>query len=267
MLDRNGDPVVGAAITAWVRPTEDFGTRLAPIATDDDGRFEYSQVPTGCLYGLQAEARGISYAEVGGDLDLKPGETKDLDDVTVGGELNTDQKSAEQTQNARKPAGSSGNTVSSVRGRDENDGAAVESGQASVVTLRGRVLDPEGKPLAGAGLYLSYPTRTRLEPQLLGTSGAEGRFEFQVDTSKLDRSYMADPWTSARLTAAAEGFGVEWTEAAKAAATGDFTLSHRRRSWPATGWFAATKKGRSRFVYNRAARSSAALWTKRASPS
>lgn len=128
LLDPNGDPVRGASITAWVQPNEDFAKRLAPVATDDNGRFEYAEIPTGCAYGLQAEAAGIPFAQVADDLNLAPGETKDLGDVMVGGKAKVAQKAAEPPQNK---------TVA----------GAVLRAKAKI---RGRIIDLEGRPVVGA---------------------------------------------------------------------------------------------------------------------
>ncbi|HWB13652.1 MAG TPA: M56 family metallopeptidase [Pirellulales bacterium] len=171
--------------------TSDSLRQLERVKPGEDGRFEFDRLSPGVKYRFGSMFGNAVTGWLASDVILEAGESRDLGDVVV-----------------------------------ESDGSAprAASEKSSIVTLRGRVLDPRGKPLSGARLYLSYPTRTRLEPRLLGTSGDEGRFEFQVDTSKLDRSFMADPWTRARLTAAAEGYGVEWAEAAKAAEAGDFAL-------------------------------------------
>ncbi|HVC97549.1 MAG TPA: carboxypeptidase regulatory-like domain-containing protein, partial [Pirellulales bacterium] len=203
LLDRNGDPVSGASIAAWVRPTEDFGKQLPPVATDDQGRFEFTDVPTGCDYGLQAEAGGLGSESLAGNLALAPGETRELGDVTFGENAETDEESVAPPENDAKPK------------TDRADDS---------VTVRGRVLEPDGKPLAGAKLYLWYPNRNNHGPQLLGASGAEGQFEFRVDKSRLDTSTLPDPWPLARITATAEGFGLEWVDAAKLDDDGNQTI-------------------------------------------
>jgi RNA polymerase sigma factor (sigma-70 family) len=72
------------------------------------------------------------------------------------------------------------------------------------ITVRGRVLDPDGKPVAGAKLYYrgdagpkkpEYPVRA--------TSGDDGRFAFTIPKAELDN-------TSAQVLAMAESHGCDW---------------------------------------------------------
>ena len=78
------------------------------------------------------------------------------------------------------------------------------------VILRGQVLDPGGKPLAGAKLYVSTPkkaepvTRGDTVVTALGATDADGRFSV---TTKLPRSLA-----SSYLIAHAAGFGVDWID-------------------------------------------------------
>ncbi|HVC99228.1 MAG TPA: carboxypeptidase-like regulatory domain-containing protein, partial [Pirellulales bacterium] len=95
----------------------------------------------------------------------------------------------------------------------------------NLAIVRGRVLDPLGQPLAGAKLSLSYPSSNLLEPQPLGTSGANGEFDFRIEKSQLDTSRMADPWTMAKIIAAAEGFGFDWVDASQARDDGRYTIT------------------------------------------
>ncbi|HUY32355.1 MAG TPA: M56 family metallopeptidase [Pirellulales bacterium] len=86
LIDRQGAAVSGAAINALlVYPLDAFEEQLPTTTTDEQGRFEYTDIPTGCHYDLKAEAAviplgGGRFAE---DLALEPGETKDLGDVVV----------------------------------------------------------------------------------------------------------------------------------------------------------------------------------------
>src|SRR5262249_28417207 len=77
------------------------------------------------------------------------------------------------------------------------------------ITVGGQVIDPDGKPLAGAKLYLgglaamkeaAYPVRA--------TSGGDGRFTFTFATSELDTTREDDP--AYQVLAIAEGYGCGW---------------------------------------------------------
>jgi protocatechuate 3,4-dioxygenase beta subunit len=82
---------------------------------------------------------------------------------------------------------------------------AVEpAGTEETITYQGQVLDPDGKPLAGAALDL---LNERLEHPVRATSGADGRFRFEVPKSAFDRSFSNEPWAHATLVARAPGTG------------------------------------------------------------
>jgi hypothetical protein len=82
----------------------------------------------------------------------------------------------------------------------------VDKDAGDTLTVRGRVLDPDGKPIAGARLYQGPTERT--------TSNAEGQFQFRVPRSDFP----------VQIVAAADGFGLGWVKAAQPQATGDLTL-------------------------------------------
>jgi hypothetical protein len=72
------------------------------------------------------------------------------------------------------------------------------------LTVRGRVIDPDGKPVAGATLYLHDAKLGEKDYTARATSGEEGRFEFTFARSELDEPasrYTASGWaTSDHLT-------------------------------------------------------------------
>ncbi len=92
------------------------------------------------------------------------------------------------------------------------------------IQVRGRVLDPQGRPLAGARLYVGYaPRRYELMavahqpvyPQR-AMSGTDGRFDFKFDRSDLDESYLDA--SRPVVIAMADGFGLDWAEVGRASA-------------------------------------------------
>src|SRR5262249_29796573 len=71
--------------------------------------------------------------------------------------------------------------------------------------FRGRVLDPDGKPFAGARIYVLYYTPKVLPPPpVRGTSGKDGRFEIKLSPADFDRAYATEPWKDAWVVAAAD---------------------------------------------------------------
>ena len=76
---------------------------------------------------------------------------------------------------------------------------------------QGRVLDPDGKPFAGAAVYLvSYGLKHPDNPPVRATSGADGRFRFAVPKSDFDTSLEEHPWTYAPLLARARAWLSAW---------------------------------------------------------
>jgi RNA polymerase sigma factor (sigma-70 family) len=76
------------------------------------------------------------------------------------------------------------------------------------VTFRGRVLDPAGKPVVGAKIYLYYPAAPKVSAAAHATSDAEGRFRFGVRRAEFMRPGGEDTSGQAVPMAVAEGFGL-----------------------------------------------------------
>jgi RNA polymerase sigma factor (sigma-70 family) len=90
------------------------------------------------------------------------------------------------------------------------------------LTVRGRVLDPDGKPLAGAELYLGGHTRPKAPAYpVRATTGASGAFAFTFAWSELGKADPDDPLY--QVLAVAAGYGCAWTTADPTAAS-DVTL-------------------------------------------
>jgi protocatechuate 3,4-dioxygenase beta subunit len=80
---------------------------------------------------------------------------------------------------------------------------------AQLVQIGGRVLDPDGKPLAGAKLYVGYASGKDTSYPVRGTSGKDGRFEFAVDKPAAKGTPADDdPW----VMAVADGYGCNWAK-------------------------------------------------------
>ncbi len=80
-------------------------------------------------------------------------------------------------------------------------------GAAESVRVRGRVLNPDGKPVAGAKLYLRYDSPKPLDSPVRATSGDDGRFEFTFARSDLDTTYSDNP--ASQVAAVAPGYGFD----------------------------------------------------------
>jgi RNA polymerase sigma factor (sigma-70 family) len=90
------------------------------------------------------------------------------------------------------------------------------------VAVCGRVLDPDGKPLAGAKLYLGYTGPKDMEYPVRATTGNDGRFQFAIDKSELDKADEDHP--TINVMAVAEGYGCDWAAVGEDGKTGELTL-------------------------------------------
>jgi RNA polymerase sigma factor (sigma-70 family) len=113
----------------------------------------------------------------------------------------------------------------SMAGGQQPDRAAARSpasGDQGTITYTGRVLDPEGKPVAGARLYMKGGYRkgeeySREEPSPVGTTGPEGRFRLSAPKAKPGPVYTV-------LTAQAANYGAGWVEVTAGGKTENLTL-------------------------------------------
>jgi RNA polymerase sigma factor (sigma-70 family) len=109
-------------------------------------------------------------------------------------------------------------------------GEQPKPGPEETIEVQGQVLDPEGKPVAGAKLYLAKPTPDGPDASRQATSGPDGRFRFAVARSELDQGRAEK--SSPQVMAVAEGLGCDWA----AAGSGDQDLRlHLVKDVPISG--------------------------------
>jgi RNA polymerase sigma factor (sigma-70 family) len=101
----------------------------------------------------------------------------------------------------------------------------------ATITYAGRVLAPDGKPVAGAKLYLTlawgYPHEPEPSPEF-GTTGPDGRFRFTVPLGKFGDHLAV-------VAAAAAGYGAGWVEVRPDGKLEDLTLRLAEDDVPITG--------------------------------
>jgi RNA polymerase sigma factor (sigma-70 family) len=78
----------------------------------------------------------------------------------------------------------------------------------ATVETRGQVLDPEGKPVAGAKLHLAGSTANGPAPSPQATSGPDGRFRLAIPRSELEKGAAGK--APPQVMAVAEGHGCDW---------------------------------------------------------
>jgi RNA polymerase sigma factor (sigma-70 family) len=101
-------------------------------------------------------------------------------------------------------------------------GAQPKPEAEGTVEVRGRVLGPDGRPVAGAKLYLNYRSPKPLDYPVRATSGEDGRFEFTFARSELDPTYSDSPVS--QVVAVAMGYGFDFAQVGGPGAGRELTL-------------------------------------------
>ncbi len=141
-----------------------------------------------------------------------------------------------RAQSGPKP-GRDGNRPTTDRPDGRGAGQAGTPKPDDRISLSGRVLDPDGKPLAGAAVYFHRPVpsvwvphpRPPRRPEPTATSGPDGRFEILVDRAQWDDAGQ-QPRTFGRrpcyplIAAVVPRYGPAWVVLEKPEARADVTL-------------------------------------------
>ena len=140
----------------------------------------------------------------------------------------------------RTPAATAGRTAPQPRA-EANPRNAV-----GTFPIHGRVFGPDGKPVAGAGVYVrpfteqrwsdSDPMAARQKGRVASTD-ADGRFHFDLDKGASDGSYWkgVTGWYQAQIAVAAPGFAPAWVEAGDMVKQGEMALRLVRDDVPVRG--------------------------------
>ena len=88
--------------------------------------------------------------------------------------------------------------------------------QHATIAFHGRVLGPQGKPVAGASIYTFAPKSEESMPAALRTKAAsDGKFQFEIVKVELDAVTERGPLGGLTVVATAEGFGPDWVSVRK----------------------------------------------------
>jgi RNA polymerase sigma factor (sigma-70 family) len=118
-----------------------------------------------------------------------------------------------------------------------------EAGMEQTLAIRGRVLDPDGQPFAGARIHAYPPSDGRSADPLFtpgppapaATSDANGQFRFTMPEPGLDTLQPRATWAHPTVVAMAPGFGPGWASFTTAEGAGDLTLRLVRDDVPIEG--------------------------------
>jgi RNA polymerase sigma factor (sigma-70 family) len=144
-----------------------------------------------------------------------------------------DKQSQAQKQEIRNHGQPDGNTDANagkgITGNGRKAVAPPKDDAADSVSVRGRVLDPDGKPFEGAKLYLwTNAFKTKANLPVRATTGKDGRFRFTATQGDVEGEGV--------LIAFAKGYGPDWIELGKAVKKGDkATLRLARDDVPING--------------------------------
>jgi len=114
--------------------------------------------------------------------------------------------------------------------------------------VHGRVIDPDGKPLAGAEIFIRPNNELGLagsdaavpapkgQKGRVAVSGADGRFRFDLDKASSDFPYADEPaWHTAQIAAVAPRSAMAWVEAGSLINGDEATLRLVRDDLPIRG--------------------------------
>src|SRR5262249_44939491 len=105
--------------------------------------------------------------------------------------------------------------------------AADEEGDR--VEVSGRVVDPDGKPVAGAKVFFArYILGLRNPPPPAVTSDAEGRFRLRVSRAGYQEDYEKAQWLRGAVVALGKGFAPGWVGGDNAEQLTDVTVKLAR---------------------------------------
>jgi RNA polymerase sigma factor (sigma-70 family) len=113
---------------------------------------------------------------------------------------------------------------------------AANEADGEPVVIRGRVLDPDGKPLAGARIVLAVPVFPRRPTsRYLTATGGDGRFEAPIPRTLIEAPEIRDAWYGPVIGAWSTGLGPDWVTVDARIATKDLTFQLRRDDVPIEG--------------------------------
>jgi RNA polymerase sigma factor (sigma-70 family) len=99
-------------------------------------------------------------------------------------------------------------------------GPQADGEKGGLVEIRGRVLDPDGKPVPGAKLVFVYASVEKVPDKIWAASAADGAFRFSVTRKIADAAGYANAWDYTYVVAAAQGHGFAWARVRPEASAG-----------------------------------------------
>jgi RNA polymerase sigma factor (sigma-70 family) len=118
--------------------------------------------------------------------------------------------------------------------RSEEAKPQAASDKTGSVSVRGKVLDPDGRSVKGARVIFLYGSSRKYPEKAWATTAADGRFEFAVDNKLLDDPWYENDRDSTYVVAGADGYGCAFAKL-PAGTAGDVTLRLVKDDVPVQG--------------------------------
>ncbi len=113
------------------------------------------------------------------------------------------------------PTGQASQPIPGSSQPDKPQPAGSKKEAEETFVYKGRVLDPDGKPFAGANLYLAVPEEIAKTRPVRAKTKTDGRFEFTVSRAELalppEVPADVDVFSFLQVVAVAKGYGPDWT--------------------------------------------------------
>jgi protocatechuate 3,4-dioxygenase beta subunit len=197
LVDGDGEPIAGAELRIDIAGEGDFGRNLSGTTTDADGRFRHDAFLPGLAYTIFAEGSQLKFTRVAKNLEVHAGETIDLGTIDVTSDQRPEPRRVQSTA-----------SHSEARSGSTTDAPAL-------TTVRGRVLGPDGQPVADATVLAAwvfvrgyaplerFPIHTVAQTK----SDAAGNFELTFVGEDADMKRRHYGW---QIVAYAPGTGPAW---------------------------------------------------------
>jgi RNA polymerase sigma factor (sigma-70 family) len=161
----------------------------------------------------------------------------------LGAGLSTWAASAAWTSRGGDPPAAQAAAARPAAPRAEADADPIDA--VGTLPVRGRVLDPDGQPVANAAIHIRHRTEHGWDPSDPVTHGQrgrvtvsdpDGRFQFKLDKGSSDWPFSDGPaWHEAQIAAVAPGYGPAWIAAGPLLKGGEATLQLARDDVPIRG--------------------------------
>ena len=187
-VDEFGNPLPGIRVELTPQQPPLGGTGLWHAEADEEGRFRITGLIDGATYHVQARSAQEPGppSHVQSDVRVESGKILDLGTYTRKDQYQFRRVGEKSVEPGKKPA-----SVATPK-----------------TSLRGRVLDPDGKPIGGVDLYwFVYPENftsfADVSAKIVGRTNADGRFDVSVPTAGINSAVSQSP-----LIASAPGYGL-----------------------------------------------------------